>query len=71
MGARLMAIVAEGDRGRCIWRPRTSTNAPRKLAQTPEWRPEGDVPGPDATSQPALYGLTTFGDLFTDRQLVA
>ncbi|HNU05129.1 MAG TPA: LAGLIDADG family homing endonuclease, partial [Anaerolineae bacterium] len=70
MGARLMAIVAEGDRGRVYLAPTPEHEATAKRAK-PEWKPETPLaPDPRALWTPP-YGLTTFGDLFTPRQLVA
>ena len=70
MGARLMAIVAEGDRGRVYLAPTPEHEAVAREAK-PEWRPEGDVP-PRLTGGTCVpYGLSTWGDLFTPRQLVA
>ncbi len=70
MGAHLMAIVAEGDRGRVYLAPTPEHEAVAREAQ-PEWKPETPLaPDPRALWTPA-YGLTTFGDLFTPRQLVA
>ena len=69
MGARLMAIVAEGDRGRVYLAP---TREHETLAQNevPVWKPENELAGKCRVNV-SLYGLTTFADLFTDRQLVA
>ena len=70
MGARLMAIVAEGVRGRIYLAPTPEQEAIARNAR-PEWKPEADIP-PDRRSMfTPLYGLTKFGDLFTPRQLVA
>ena len=69
MGARLMAIVAEGDRGRVYLAPTADHEAVARQAK-PEWRPENDLIGKCRVQLP-LYGMTTFGDLFTPRQLVA
>ncbi len=70
MGARLMAIVAEGDRGRVYLAPIAEHEAAAIKAKA-EWRPEGDVP-PRLTGGTCVpYGLRTWGDLFTPRQLVA
>jgi putative DNA methylase len=70
MGARLMAIVAEGDRGRVYLAP-TPVHEAAALEAKPEWRPETPLaPDPRALWTPP-YGLTTFGDLYTPRQLVA
>ena len=70
MGARLMAIVAEGDRGRVYLAPTTEHE---RIAGTaaPEWRPDGDVPARLTGGTCVPYGLSTWGDLFTPRQLVA
>jgi len=70
MGARLMAIVAEGDNGRLYLEP-TQEHEHIAAQAKPEWKPETPLaPDPRALWTPA-YGLTTFGDLFTPRQLVA
>ncbi len=70
MGSRLMAIVAEGQRGRVYLNPLPAHEAIANLAQ-PEWKPSGDVP-PRLTGGTCVpYGLKEWGDLFTPRQLVA
>jgi putative DNA methylase len=70
MGARLMAIVAEGEGERVYLPPLPEHEAVARKA-VPEWRPEIPIaPDPRALWTPP-YGLTTFGDLFTNRQLVA
>lgn len=70
MGARMMAIVAEGDRGRIYLPPTPEMEAIARQAE-PGWKPETDIP-PDRRSMfTPLYGLTKFSDLFTSRQLVA
>ena len=70
MGARLMAVVAEGDRGRVYLAPTLDHEALAGRAQS-EWRPEVGVPERLTGGTCYGYGLTTFGDLFTDRQLAA
>ena len=70
MGARLMSIVAEGDRGRVYLAP-TPEHEERAREAEPEWRPDGDVPARLTGGTCVPYGLTTWGDLFTPRQLVA
>jgi putative DNA methylase len=70
MGARLMAIVAEGERGRVYLAPTPEHEAAARKAK-PEWKPEGDVPARLTGGTCVPYGLTTWGDLFTPRQLVA
>jgi putative DNA methylase len=70
MGARLMAIVAEGDRGRVYLAPTPEMEATALTAQ-PTWTPEGEIPKRMTGGNCTPYGLTTWGDLFTPRQLVA
>ncbi|MFV8825706.1 DUF1156 domain-containing protein [Thauera sp. WH-2] len=70
MGARLMAVVAEGVRGRVYLSPTSEQEAIARDAQ-PEWKPEVAMPENPRWFSPPLYGLKTYGDLFTPRQLVA
>ena len=69
MGAQLMAVVAEGDRGRLF------------LSPTPEQRDAADVARPADVPLGEIfdwpgrinvyrYGMTAWADLFTNRQLV-
>lgn len=69
MGARMMAIVAEGPRGR-VYLPPVETHESIVNQAKPTWRPDTPLANdPRALWTPA-YGLTKYGDLFTDRQLV-
>ena len=70
MGARLIAIVADGDHGRVYLGP-TDEHETAALRARPVWKPETAMPENARWFSPPLYGLTTFGDLFTPRQLVA
>ena len=71
MGARLMAIVAEGARGRVYLSPTTEHEAIARQAQ-PEWKPETPCRGTFASNaQGRIYGFKVFGDYFTPRQLLA
>ena len=70
MGSRLMAIVAEGDRGRVYVAPTAEQEAVVGKAK-PDWRPGISVPERLTGGTCYGYGMTTFGDLFTSRQLVA
>ncbi|GIL05457.1 MAG: hypothetical protein BroJett031_19770 [Betaproteobacteria bacterium] len=70
MSARLMAIVAEGERGRVYLAPTAEHEATARKAK-PEWKPEVAMPDNPRWFSPPLYGLKTYGDLFTPRQLVA
>ena len=67
MGAQLMAIVAEGDRGRVYLAPTTEhEKTAERLA--PEWQPELNMPRDRRWFSPPLYGLPTYGHIFTRRQ---
>ena len=70
LGARLMAIVAEGDRGRVYVGP---TPQHETVAHdVPEsWKPDMPLPNNPRDFKTPNYGLLTFADLFTPRQLVA
>ncbi|PDV97937.1 DUF1156 domain-containing protein [Candidatus Chloroploca asiatica] len=70
MSARLMAIVVEGDRGRVYLTPLPEHEAIAQQAK-PEWVPETSLPNDPRNFWTVQYGLVTFGDLFTPRQLVA
>lgn len=70
MGARLMAIVAEGERERVYLAPTPEMEAIALTAQ-PEWKPEVAMPDNPRWFSPPLYGLKTYGDIFTQRQLLA
>jgi putative DNA methylase len=70
IGARLMAIVAEGDRGRVYLAPTPEHEAVASAAE-PTWRPQGDIATRMTGGNCTPYGITTWGDLFTPRQLVA
>jgi putative DNA methylase len=70
MGARLMAIVAQGNRGRVYLPPTPHMEAVAREAK-PVWRPETPLPNDPRNFWTVQYGLTSFGDLFTPRQLVA
>jgi len=70
MGTRLMAIVAEGERGRVYLAPLPEHEAVAENV-TPQWKPEMALPDNPRDFKTPNYGLMTFGDLFTPRQLVA
>ena len=70
MGARLMAIVAEGDRGRVYLEP-TEEQEEVALSATPKDTPETDLPERALGFRVQEYGMTKWRDLFTKRQLVA
>ncbi|ODS52399.1 MAG: hypothetical protein ABS36_17610 [Acidobacteria bacterium SCN 69-37] len=70
MGARLLAIVAEGDRGRVYLAPTDDHEAIARDAK-PEWKPEVEFFAQALGFRVANYGMTKWSDLFTNRQLVA
>jgi putative DNA methylase len=70
MGARLMAIVAEGIRGRVYLAPTAEHETAARKAK-PEWKPEVTISGSTQYLGVKPYGMDRFDQLFTDRQLVA
>ena len=66
----LMAIVAEGKNGRVYLSPLNDQEAIAKSVK-PLWRPTTPFAHDPRHFSPPLYGLKTYGDIFTDRQLVA
>jgi putative DNA methylase len=70
MGSRLMAIVVEGDRGR-LYFPPSLDHIRVALSEEPPWRPNAALPRNPRNFNTSNYGMRTFADLFTDRQLVA
>ena len=70
MSVRLMAIVAEGARGRVYLDPTEAMDAIAKSAQ-PTWQPDVPLPDNPRDFKTPNYGMKSFGDLFTPRQLVA
>ena len=71
MGARLMAIVAEGERGRIYLAPDRSMRRSRARRSRSGSRTSRSAIGRRRTFWTSNYGMTHFGDLFTPRQLVA
>ena len=70
MGARLMAIVAEGERGRVYLPPTPEHEAIAREAR-PYDVPETELPPKALGFSVQGYGMTRWCDLFTPRQLVA
>ena len=70
MGARLMAVVAEGKRGRVYLAPMAEMEEIAWQAE-PAWRPEQELSDDPRNIWCIPYGLSTFADLFTPRQLAA
>lgn len=70
MGQRLMAIVAEGNRERIYLDPTDEMEQVAASAE-PEWKPDQPLGNDPRAITAPNYGMDTFGDLFTNRQLVA
>jgi putative DNA methylase len=70
MSSRLMAIVAEGERGRVYLSPTPEIEA-IALSAEPRDVPETDLPAKALGFRVQEYGMTRWCDLFTPRQLVA
>ena len=71
IGERLMAVVAQGERSRVYLTPTLEMEEVARSAR-PRWKPDTPSRGTWASNaQGRRYGFLTFGDYFTDRQLVA
>jgi putative DNA methylase len=70
MGAQLMAIVAEGARGR-VYLPPDLDHVRIAESAMPVWEPDDELATHPQYMAAPRYGLTRFRDLFTARQLVA
>ena len=70
MGARLMAIVAAGDRGRIYLAPIAEHETAAQEA-TPDWKPDVEFFQQALGFRLGNYGMAKWSDLFTPRQLVA
>lgn len=70
MGARLLAIAAEGKRGRVYFSPSELQEGVAKSA-SPSWKPSGEVPARLTGGTCVPYGLKEWSDLFSPRQLLA
>ncbi len=69
MGTRLLAVVAEGMRGR-IYLPPTPEMEVVARKEEASWKPETPLPDDPRNFWTLSYGLSKFGDLFTSRQLI-
>lgn len=70
MGQMLLAIVCEGERERVYLDPNEQHEALAASVKA-EWRPTTPLANDPRALWTPNYGLTTFGHLFTERQLVA
>jgi len=70
MAEQLMAVVAEGRRGRIYLAPDDEQVTAASAAE-PTWRPEAALPQNPRDFKTPNYGIDSFAALFTARQLVA
>ncbi len=70
MGAHLMAVVAEGERGRVYCQASDADTHAAEQAE-PDWVPAGSNPEKLTGGTVFVYGLDEWRKLFTPRQLVA
>ena len=70
MSVRLMAVVADGGRGRIYLNPTAEQESIAREAPA-VWKPDMPLPDNPRDFKTPNYGLTTYADLFTPRQLVA
>lgn len=70
MRSRLMAVVAEGERTKLYLPPTVEMENAARDAQ-PNWKPDLTISGSSQYLGVKPYGIETFCQLFTDRQLLA
>lgn len=70
LSEQLMAIVADGERGRVYVTPNKEHEKIAAQAK-PTWKPDAELPKKHRNFQTPAYGKPNVGDLFTPRQLVA
>lgn len=70
MGEKLMAIVAEGKRGRVYCAPNDEQASAADIPKPDEY-PDADIASNPRDFKTPNYGLATFSQLFTNRQLTA
>lgn len=70
MGEKLMAIVAEGKRGRVYCAPNDEQTSVADIPKPDEY-PDADIASNPRDFKTPNYGLATFSQLFTNRQLTA
>ena len=69
IGARLMAVAVEGERGRSYIAPTLDMETIARHA-APRWKPDTVISGSTQYLGVKPYGMVQFSQLFTDRQLV-
>lgn len=70
MGEQMIAIVAEGDRGRLFISP-SNDHIRTAISAEPTWKPIGNLPDRALSFRVQRYGFTHWHQLFTQRQLLA
>jgi putative DNA methylase len=70
LGIKMMAIVADGGRGR-LYLPPTPQQENTAIKVEPSWKPEIVISGSTQYIGVKPYGMDRFDQLFTNRQLVA
>lgn len=70
MGTKLVAVVAEGSHGR-VYLCASLEQAHAAMVERPDDYPDAILPKNPRDFKTPNYGLTTFADLFTNRQLTA
>ncbi len=70
LSSRLMAVIAEGEKGRIYLNPTEDMVAIANTAK-PLWKPELLINYHPRDIKTQIYGLNKYCDLFTNRQLVA
>ncbi len=70
IGSQLMAVVAEGKRGRVYLSPDSEQLAAAKVDKPKEY-PDGPMPENPRWFSPPAFGMANYADLFTNRQLTA
>jgi putative DNA methylase len=72
LSKRLIAVVAEGKKGRVYLSPSVQEELLSELNVDDAWKPDTPSRGTWASNaQGRIYGFNTFGDYFTSRQLLA
>lgn len=70
LGQKLMAVVAEGSKERVYLTPTAEMESIASQSK-PKWKPDVEMAKNPRWFSPPAYGMVSFGDLFTDRQLIA
>ena len=70
LGQQLMVIVADGPNGK-VYLPANELHEEAATTVRAGWRPESLIPINPRDIRSQLYGFDRWGDLFTERQLVA